>query len=102
MGAVVNGGTTWAPPPVKVAPVPVADADLISAVEAIFTERRVGVRFDGGFKTYVYSAPSSVHVNSLVLVPGSSFKPEPHIATVVTLNPPKYRGPVKAVLEVLS
>lgn len=86
----------------KVAPVPVADANLINAVEEIFSARRVGVRFEYGFRTYVYLAPASAHVDSLVLVPANRFKAEPSIATVVTLNPPKYRGPVQSVLEVLS
>ena len=95
-------GTTWAPAPVRLAPVQAPSAELIEAVEAIFAEQRVGVRFEDGFKLYVYTAPASVHVGSLVLVPANKFKPHPSIATVVTLTPPPYRGPVKAVLEVLS
>jgi hypothetical protein len=65
-------------------------------------EVRVGVVFEGGRKVYVYTAPATAHVGSLVVTPGNAYRPEPTVATVSTLDPPAFLGPVKSVLEVLS
>lgn len=62
---------------------------------------RVGVKFSSP-RVYTYLAPLIVHVNSIVVVPGSWFDPDPQTAEVVTLDPPPYNGPIKRVLAVLS
>jgi hypothetical protein len=79
----------------------IVDPVLIQAIESAF-EVRVGVVFEGGRKVYVYTAPATAHVGSLVVTPGNAYRPEPTVATVSTLDPPAFLGPVKSVLEVLS
>lgn len=96
------------PPAPGVIPQPVTvpdltpDAALIEEIESAFEDIRVGVAFDSSRRVYVYTAPPITHVHSIVIVPANSFCPDPQIATVVTLDPPPYRGPVKRVLAVLS
>lgn len=77
------------------------DAALIEQIESAFEDIRVGVTFDTP-RVYVYSAPPVAHVDSIVIVPPNWYCTEPQTATVVTLDPPPYNGPIKRVLAVLS
>ena len=92
---------SWEPTPVKTITPTEVDPLLVAAIEAAF-EVRVGVVFDGGRRLYVYNAPATAHIGSLVLTPANAYRPEPTIATVATLDPPAFNGPVKSVLQVLS
>lgn len=78
------------------------DASLIEQIKSAFEDIRVGVAFDGGRKIYVYTAPPIAHVDSIVIVPANSFCLTPQTASVVTLDPPPYHGPIKRVLAVLT
>lgn len=101
MSAPVAPAPGVIPQPVTV-PEMTPDAALIEQIEAAFEDIRVGVAFDPHGKVYVYTAPPSVHVGSIVIVPGNSYNPDPQTADVVTLDPPPWHGPIKRVLAVLT
>lgn len=54
------------------------------------------------YRSYSYESDLPVAVGDVVRVPGNWHKPESQLATVVTLSPELYDGPVSRILEVVE
>lgn len=86
-----------------IVPDSISDADIVSMISSAQANFYIGVVFVPGGKVYTYICPMDVHVGSVVLVPGNSYKPQPQAVDVVTLNPHIPPGvPIKRVIAVVS
>lgn len=80
-----------------------SDVQISEFMSSAQEESFIGVRFPASIRTYTYIGLPGVQVGSKVLVPGNSFHPEPHTATVVSLNQTPPPGvAIKRILKVLS